>query len=61
MLALGDDRSRVEHLRDRLVVYGDVRCIVVESASLEDDDVLEAWQCLAAPEGVDWVRPEACS
>lgn len=60
-IAVSPDRARIAQLAERLSLFTELRLCVLEAASCDDDDVVEASLELEPPEDVDFVRPEACN
>lgn len=60
VLAVGEDRGRVERLRDRLAWFSELETRIVLCRSCDDDDVVEVGIRMKPPASVDFVRPDVC-
>lgn len=60
-IAVSPDRDRIAQLAERLSLFTELRVRVLEAASCEDDEVVEAACLLEPPDDVDFVRPDACN
>lgn len=58
-LAVSDDRAKLELLRVRMESFGPFPVRVIETPSLDDDDVERAGQAEAWPEHVAFLNHEA--
>lgn len=59
-IAVSSDRVKIVGLAERLSMFTELEVRLVEAASCEDDDIVEAFCELEPPDDPRFVRPDAC-